>query len=43
MKPFLMFTFAVSLTFTVISCKNDKATAAGETITAAAECFSPNN
>lgn len=43
MKPFLMFTFAVSLTFTVISCKNDKATAAGETTTAAAEVVSPND
>ncbi|MBK7699783.1 MAG: hypothetical protein IPJ39_14170 [Saprospiraceae bacterium] len=42
MKPFLMFTFAVSLTFTVIYCKNDKATAAGETA-AAAEVASPND
>jgi len=42
MKPFLMFTFAVSLTFTVISCKNDKAASAGETA-AAAEVASPND
>ncbi|HMT53118.1 MAG TPA: hypothetical protein PKD16_07875 [Saprospiraceae bacterium] len=43
MKPFLMFIIAVSLTFTVISCKNDKATVAGETTTAAAEVASPND